>query len=146
MDETLRSKIQHLVNLVPKPKPPADAQAKNQEVRRTASSGPTEQDVLESWEDDDCDSQPSLINVVSPPRNVGAARDCTEASASTMTFARPTRTGVTMKEEFAHRRQMPAYQLMLETRSALPMYAFREQLLQAVRENPITILCAEVSL
>ena len=51
--------------------------------------------------------------------------------------------GARLRDEFVQRQSTQAYQKMFQIRSALPMYTFRDKLLSTIRENPVTILCAE---
>jgi len=47
-------------------------------------------------------------------------------------------------QSFFHKRQKaPQYQSMLEVRKALPMFSYRQQLLDTIQENQVTVLCAE---
>jgi hypothetical protein len=54
-----------------------------------------------------------------------------------------TRSGTALKEAFLQRQSTTKYQSMLQVRSTLPMYTFRTLILEKIRANPVTILCAE---
>jgi HrpA-like RNA helicase len=51
--------------------------------------------------------------------------------------------GETLKKEFIARQKTRAYQSMSKMRESLPMYSYRSQLLKTIRENAVTVLCAE---
>ena len=55
----------------------------------------------------------------------------------------PSDLGNKMKEDFIHRQTSSAYQNLKEVRNKLPMSSYRHKVLDMVRENPVTILCAE---
>jgi hypothetical protein len=48
-----------------------------------------------------------------------------------------------LQKSFRKRQSSPDYQKMVQVRSALPMTSFRDQVLETVRDHPVTILCAE---
>ena len=48
-----------------------------------------------------------------------------------------------MQNEFARRQSTPSYQKMMAIRDNLPMSSYRSDVLEAVNNNPVTILCAE---
>lgn len=48
-----------------------------------------------------------------------------------------------LQRMFTERRKTPKYQKMLRERSALPIFAFRDRILECVRAHPVTVLSAE---
>jgi ATP-dependent RNA helicase DHX29 len=55
----------------------------------------------------------------------------------------PSAMGKKIRNDFVRRQATKAYQAMKEVRNALPMASFRQQVLDTVREHPVTILWAE---
>lgn len=51
--------------------------------------------------------------------------------------------GTKLRKEFQERQQTSAYREMLQNRSNLPMTAYKSQLLECIRQNPVTILSAQ---
>jgi hypothetical protein len=54
--------------------------------------------------------------------------------------------GKKLKESFLLRIQSAQYQRLLSERKNLPIYKRREQILEAIQSNPVTILCAETGM
>lgn len=57
--------------------------------------------------------------------------------------ATPSDLGIKMKENFNHKQNSQAYQKLKEIRNNLPMASYRQQVLEMVHRNAVTILCAE---
>ena len=55
----------------------------------------------------------------------------------------PTSLGMKLKQSFIERQLTSSYKAMKSIRDNLPMSLFRQQILETVRDNPVTILCAE---
>ena len=96
--------------------------------------------VPESWDDDDNEFGNLMV----------ATREMFQPELSYGKFnqrkpAQPTCFGEQIRKDFQKRRKTGAYQTMLQARRSLPMFAFRDQILRTIKENPVTILCAEVS-
>jgi ATP-dependent RNA helicase DHX29 len=51
--------------------------------------------------------------------------------------------GMQLQSSFRERQATSPYQSMLEARTSLPMFAYRQQLLETIQENQVTVLCAE---
>jgi ATP-dependent RNA helicase DHX29 len=51
--------------------------------------------------------------------------------------------GIRLQQFFQKRRETPHYKAMLESRQDLPMYSYRQDLLDTIRDNQVTVLCAE---
>lgn len=51
--------------------------------------------------------------------------------------------GVNLKHQFHRRQKSSKYQAMLLDRMNLPIYAFRDEILETIRKSPVTIVCAE---
>ena len=51
--------------------------------------------------------------------------------------------GTKLQSFFRKRQGMPHYQSMLEARKSLPMFSYRQELLDTIKENQVTVLCAE---
>lgn len=142
-DEALQSKIQELVDAAPKRKKEIPATKKSTEqTEKTHSYSKGDPAVLDNWEDDEIDEAFANIPV---PRESNLVQSA-QGTGSKIPSAGISRNGKAMKEAFFQRTKTPAYQSMLEARSALPMYAFREQILKTIQHNAVTILCAEVRL
>ena len=64
------------------------------------------------------------------------------AASSSHRDAQPTLLGKKLCREFERKASSSAYKAMLQERKALPIYAHRKSLLDTVRKNPVTVLCA----
>lgn len=64
-------------------------------------------------------------------------------SKTTATGGTPTDIGRRLKEQFMCRQASSKYKSMLPDRTNLPIYSYREEILETIRKNPVTILCAE---
>jgi ATP-dependent RNA helicase DHX29 len=51
--------------------------------------------------------------------------------------------GKKLRDAFIQRRASPEYKKMLQVRSTLPMSSYQQEVLDTIRNNPVTILCAE---
>ena len=65
------------------------------------------------------------------------------ARLSALSSREPTKLGYRLQSEFTARQTTPAYKEMKKLRETLPMHAYREQLLQTINENVVTVLHAE---
>lgn len=54
-----------------------------------------------------------------------------------------TEIGKRMQKEFRRKQGSSGYQKMKQVRASLPMYRYRDQVLETVSKNPVTVLCAE---
>ncbi|CAB9507370.1 DExH-box ATP-dependent RNA helicase DExH7, chloroplastic [Seminavis robusta] len=145
VDDALRAKIQQLADAAPKPKKKVHQSKNNKNhnnnKRETQQSDDTEDLVRDTWEDDDDDDQPI--------RTKGVAVSCSrsdgkDAGSNSNHYGVVSRAGKAIQDEFLNRQQQSTvYQSMLEARKGLPMYSFRDPILEAVDQNPVTILCAE---
>lgn len=61
----------------------------------------------------------------------------------TQTSKSQSRSRQKLMDEFSRRRETSAYKEMEETRQKLPIYSYRDQLLQCIKDNVVTVLCAE---
>jgi ATP-dependent RNA helicase DHX29 len=94
-----------------------------------AKSGQEEDDnitepVFESWEDDDTHAD-------------------TQDEIATTKRKAPSAASTKLKDLFVKRQSTAAYQEMKKVRTSLPMHGFRENVLDIIRDNPVTVLCAE---
>eukprot|EP00979_Chaetoceros_neogracilis_P010579 scaffold2504_cov248-Chaetoceros_neogracile.AAC.7 len=51
--------------------------------------------------------------------------------------------GKQMRNDFMKKNLSSRYQKMKQIRANLPMYVYREKLLQTIKKNPVIVLCAE---
>ena len=79
--------------------------------------------VPDTWDDTDSDAEPTT----------NAQHFQKEVTAE----------GIKLQTFFRSRQETPHYQSMLEARKALPMYSYRQKLLDMIQENTVTVLCAE---
>ena len=123
---TQREKIDRLLALIESSSSTDGATEKAGESKQpSAKSGQEEDDnvaepVLESWEDDDTHDEIAM----------------TKSKA-------PSSAGTKLKDLFVKRQSSSAYQEMKKVRTSLPMHGFRENVLDMIRDNPVTVLCAE---
>jgi len=142
VNDAIASKIRQLVDSVTKTRLQGDA-GSTQNSNNVALPAAPDEPVRESW-DDDVNNDFGNIAV---PREQKAAEPTINGSLPLREKhqTRPTHSGEEIRKKFLMRQETPEYQKMLKDRRALPMYAFREQVLKTIKENPVTILCAEVS-
>lgn len=123
---TQREKIDRLLALIESSASTNGSAKKAGESKQpSAKSGHEEDDnvaepVLESWEDDDTQDEIAMTKSKSP------------SSA-----------GTKLKDLFVKRQSTSAYQEMKKVRTTLPMHGFRDNVLDMIRDNPVTVLCAE---
>mmetsp|Transcript_5752 Transcript_5752/g.16586 ORF Transcript_5752/g.16586 Transcript_5752/m.16586 type:complete len:1474 (-) Transcript_5752:147-4568(-) len=87
------------------------------------NSSTTEPDVPESWDDDSVTEE-------------------NEPSSTLMTIE-PTSLGERLREEFSRQRSFKRYIQMADERRSLPMSSYRQELLDTVKSNQVTVLCAQ---
>ena len=139
--DEVAAKIQQLIDSVPKLKPPAipsrpKTTEKQAEVQRSLAR--------DCWDDDDGGDNINFDDVNVPALEHEVAVGIGGAITSKQRYAKPTRAGEVIQKEFQRRQRTSQYQSMLEVRTGLPMYSFREQIIKTIKENAVTILCAEV--
>jgi hypothetical protein len=123
---TQREKIDRLLALIESSSSTNGAAEKAGESKQLmAKSGQEEDDnvaeaVLENWEDDDIQDEIAI----------------TKSKA-------PSSAGAKLKDLFVKRQSTSAYQEMKKVRTTLPMHGFRDNVLDMIRNNPVTVLCAE---
>ena len=94
----------------------SDAKGDGQKVNETRDD-----DVPDTWDDSDAYEE--------------SVKDgqCNQVSAE----------GAKLQAVFLKRQKTPHYQSMLEVRKSLPMYSYRQQFLDTIQDNQVTVLCAE---
>ena len=145
--EAIAAKIQQLIDSVPRARQPvAPSQAKTTgKQTQAASESAQELSVRDCWDDDNGGENDNFDEIAVPTPKGEVLTNGSRAASTMKRSNEPTRAGAAIQQEFQKRQRTAAYQSMLEARSGLPMYSFREQILQTIKENPVTILCAEVS-
>lgn len=119
-------KMKNLVGSIPSVASQSiDSRMKTEEVSEKSFRAPP---VLESWDDDVDDDGAS------------GTKDNENWKGIVL---QPSPSGIKLKEEFVMKQASSYYQKMLKSRQTLPMYSYREQLLEMVQENTVTVLCAE---
>jgi ATP-dependent RNA helicase DHX29 len=66
-----------------------------------------------------------------------------ESPVSAIARVTETREDRRLQEDFLKRQKCSMYKEMLDARKALPVFAFREQILECIEKNPVTIISAE---
>jgi ATP-dependent RNA helicase DHX29 len=103
------------------------------ELRKTI-----EKNVQPEVEDDDDEI------IYNPARRLnGAASGSTTPSRQDLQKANGTEPSQALREMWAQKQSSPAYQKMLTARMSLPMFQFRDEALETIEKNQITILCGE---
>mgnify|MGYP000673698691 CR=1 FL=1 len=149
-NDAIAAKIQQLVDSVPKTTTTRSSSSQGggavkQKTDGVVSPPITAHDdgaVRENWEDDNYHDFGNIVVPRQPQQTVDEPK--IRGSSMSRQKRATTRAGEEIQKEFQKRQKTPAYQKMLEARRGLPMYAFREQVLQTIQNNPVTILCAEV--
>jgi hypothetical protein len=91
----------------------------------------SESELLDSWEDTD-GKEPGTSTAKSEVQSSKATSSSSKGAGARR-----------LRDEFVQRQSTPAYEEMKRIRTTLPMYAFRQTVLDTIRNNPVTILCAE---
>jgi len=82
--------------------------------------------------------------VFNPARRLnGAASGSSTPSRQDLQKTNGTEPSQALREMWAQKRSSPAYQKMLTARMNLPMFQFRDEALETIEKNQITILCGE---
>ncbi|KAK6357411.1 hypothetical protein TWF718_001723 [Orbilia javanica] len=86
-----------------------------------------------------------IMQVASPPDDKGRTTLETEAGDGKKIFYESLEFMTTQQIRSAYEAKVtnPMYHYMLQGRMGLPIWAYREQLLQAISENQVTIVCGE---
>jgi hypothetical protein len=71
------------------------------------------------------------------------AADAADPRLDQIAQKRSTKHGQKLREEFIRRKSTSDYQKMLQVRDSLPMTSFRQEILDIVEKNPVTILSAQ---
>ncbi len=93
------------------------------------ASGP----LFDDWDDESIQSDSSD----------GMSATISNRARETVTMISPSTNGLNLKRKFLEKQMEDGYQMMLKSRKVLPIHNFRELILQTVKENPVTVLCAE---
>ena len=114
-DEFKQQRVNRLVSLI------ADLQRDRPKTKVWPNEEKKESNspVIENWDDD------------------------SETKVNILPSMEPTQEGMKLQREFTHRQATDSYKKMKNTRDNLPMASYREQILDTVRENAVTILAAE---
>ena len=81
--------------------------------------------VLDDWDDQSSEDENGAIN-----------------NELNLLNSKPTSLGAKLSKEYAKKTSTPAYQTMLDERKGLPIYSYRQSILETVSKNPVTVLCA----
>lgn len=87
--------------------------------------------VLDAWDDQSSEEE----------GGIGDA-DIENSTASSHYKAQPSSIGKKLCKEFERKTSSSAYKTMLKERKSLPIYAYRQSILDTVRDNTVTVLCA----
>eukprot|EP00980_Cylindrotheca_fusiformis_P015390 scaffold4329_cov115-Cylindrotheca_fusiformis.AAC.7 len=122
-DNAKQQRLDRLVAMISDQPTPAKeltaAQKDNPQHNSLQLNTSFETPASESWEEQDADVMSGVLG----------------ATASTK--------GIQMKKEFVKRQSSPSYRKMKKVRENLPMHTYRQEVLELVQKNPVTILCAE---
>jgi len=106
-----------------------------------------EEDVLDNWDDESVGSNDNnddgTTSTTDPlDRRTGTTANTTTHS-SLLEHRQPSRIGEQLKDTFSRNQRSSEYQRMARIRASLPIYHYRQKLLDCIRDNPVTILFAE---
>ena len=139
--DEIAAKIQQLIDSIPKPKPPAVVTRPETTEKQAGIQKSLARDC---WDDGDDGDNVNFDDVELPAAKNQVLVGTSDSSISKQRYTKLTRAGEAIQKEFQKRQRTSQYQSMLEARTGLPMYSFREQILKTIKENSVTILCAEV--
>ena len=119
LDEVKQKRIDRLVSLI------ANHQSDRSEHNKPLENQSDETQDLETenWDDDEDDFKVSNFDLKSK--------------------AEPTVMGKQLQKDFIERRSTPSYIKMKATRDNLPMASYKDEILETLRKNAVTILAAE---
>ena len=96
---------------------------------------------LGDWEDDESWSDDRIVDSAPSDSNRSNISRDVETNTSTQNF--PTKDGERLRVAFHKKEKKQSYRNMKRMRQTLPMYQYRQELLDTVNENAVTVLCAE---
>ena len=97
----------------------------------------TEEPTLDNWDDASLDSgDDDMINTTNSKKDQFRRYENIE----------PTRTGKDLKRKFTQKQLEEGYQKMYKSRKTLPIHNFKQDILNSVKENAVTVLCAETGM
>ncbi|CCA73631.1 related to helicases [Serendipita indica DSM 11827] len=107
--------------------------------------------ALVAWSEIEGDTPPKLEDVLrnlAPPRKERATRDPVQTLKGkprrvARTGARDTRSDEVVLKEFTELKRRPAYQEMETQRKRLPAWEFKNELVETIRKNQVTIVVGE---
>jgi hypothetical protein len=138
-----RETIEKLIRCIPTTSLPLDVAASD---TRRASSFHSEEEtplVLESWDDHEAVIETTTVALESwDDRKAGIEKTAVANDYD----SKATSLGRRLKEKFLRRQESSKYQSMQQVRRKLPIHAFREEILETIRKNPVTILWAETGM
>ena len=89
-----------------------------------------EKEVIDNWDDDSQESSRSNLNEI-------------EVFNPSSQLQLPSNFGDKMRNAFIRKMRGRRYEQMYSNRKCLPIFDFRQEILDTVNNNPVTILCAE---
>lgn len=95
---------------------------------RAKENGKTEE--VDDWDQESWESEQEEEPITCTDQEMKSSNDLTEL-------------GKRMQKEFRRKESSSGYQKMKQVRTSLPMYSYRDQVLETVNKNPVTVLCAE---
>ena len=119
LQDAKKAKIELLIQSIPKQK--TKLAQKNVDTCEPVEDE-TEPVVLDSWDDAEGAALENDSREMKPHWTVAGER---------------------LKKEFLELQATRGYQSMLQDRSLLPIFAYRDETLNTIRDHPVTILCAE---
>ena len=147
--DAIKEKVERLMDCVQKPKGTDDLKEKVDFSSNSRKNGDAVAPVVaDCWEDDKEADVDVLVDnrwEATDTASGDGSRNESVLDKNVSSSSSTSRSGDNLKAMFMKRQKIPQYQEMLEARSALPMYSYRDQVLGTIRNNPVTVLCAEVS-
>jgi hypothetical protein len=97
-------------------------------------------DTLDNWDDESFSSEKS--DNIQIPENNQPNQSIANKTSIPQTYT-PTKMGEKLRNAFINRQKRQSYDNMYQKRQTLPIFNYRQQILDTVKNNSVTVLCAE---
>ncbi len=112
-----------------------EAESKNNGSKRILPLGGNledeTKDIAENWDEESSCSNKSTDEIIRT------------LEASKIQTAVPNNVGKALRDSFVSKQKRQSYEKMYRSRQCLPIFDYRQQILDTVRNNSVTVLCAE---
>jgi len=124
--EKIASLVAHLLRIVTE----SENNGSNRGPRFSESFENSSKDTPDNWDEESSDSNANNVvaEVIAMPK---------------ISTSVPNKLGKALQDSFARKQKSKSYEKMYRNRQCLPIFDYRQQILETVRDNSVTVLCAE---